>query len=643
MQHIPAQLLPDWLVENLTKQGLGIIDVDLSGITAGALNLPASATPTGAILLTNVDGSETLDALVGPLEIPFMALVFGASDAEAQLRVQYGSYRLIHAEAVVPGQPGTANEERLVCLYRHENVQAGADMAAIEQARARDVSHSLASVAEAKLLQLSRKASPRRQGVIDQLMENAASLRSSYDAERTQSSVLRMTLRDVLSSTSWQKTTLLRKAIARLRGLTYAPINLPPLLDTTPRGYAATVKNVVKAAPKATRVVPLLAMVVEVFDWGGLEKVALDMSRQFKAKGFDVVVLVTLHGGRLSEQAIRDGLDVRVFNGDVDEMNAAIEALSPDVAVVQHSYAGVAALVRTGAVVVEILQNIYHWQRGNAQIAEARRQMTKFVAGSKAVRDYSVDMLGLSAADVVVINNAIEPKGLMRPSRENLRARRLASPDIVFAMTSHIWANKCHHALLTAFKRVHAVHPQARLVLDGAVGHADVAATLQERISEAGLDQVVRIKNSTNRRALSETYTEAHVFVLPSIVEGFSIATLEGIYFGLPEILSDTGGARDLLGDTSASPLGILIEPAIFAPEVTPEAIDRIGRLEAPRHVDSLTSAMMEMAANRDEWIERGLAGLDRVEQFAIEPTIARYIALFESLGVTLPGIYKAS
>ncbi|MEX0801677.1 MAG: glycosyltransferase family 4 protein [Dehalococcoidia bacterium] len=62
-----------------------------------------------------------------------------------------------------------------------------------------------------------------------------------------------------------------------------------------------------------------------------------------------------------------------------------------------------------------------------------------------------------------------------------------------------------------------------------------------------------------NSPELRRLYAEAEVFVMPSLAECFGIATVEAMASGLPVIVGDVGGARDIVDHSET---GWLIEPA---------------------------------------------------------------------------------
>jgi glycosyltransferase involved in cell wall biosynthesis len=62
-----------------------------------------------------------------------------------------------------------------------------------------------------------------------------------------------------------------------------------------------------------------------------------------------------------------------------------------------------------------------------------------------------------------------------------------------------------------------------------------------------------------NSDGLRDLYAQADLFVLPTRAECFGIATIEAMASGLPAIVGDVGGARDIVDDGST---GWLIEPS---------------------------------------------------------------------------------
>jgi glycosyltransferase involved in cell wall biosynthesis len=94
--------------------------------------------------------------------------------------------------------------------------------------------------------------------------------------------------------------------------------------------------------------------------------------------------------------------------------------------------------------------------------------------------------------------------------------------------------------LLEAFKQ--AKLPQSELLLVGALDPAF-------RPVLARYEGLFTYRPSVPKTKLSEIYNSASVFVLPSLADSFSLATVEAMACGLPVIISANTGAADLLTD----------------------------------------------------------------------------------------------
>jgi glycosyltransferase involved in cell wall biosynthesis len=98
------------------------------------------------------------------------------------------------------------------------------------------------------------------------------------------------------------------------------------------------------------------------------------------------------------------------------------------------------------------------------------------------------------------------------------------------------------------------------------------------------------------------------VFVLPSEIEGFSLALLEAMARGLPCIATDAGGNREALGDGA----GIVVPS---------------------RDPDALAKALISVVRSADGGSDMGTRARRRaLSEFDVSRTIARTEALYERL-----------
>ena len=86
----------------------------------------------------------------------------------------------------------------------------------------------------------------------------------------------------------------------------------------------------------------------------------------------------------------------------------------------------------------------------------------------------------------------------------------------------------------------------------------DYTRVMQKRVKDLGLEARVQFHGSLDIEPLRELLINAHLLVLPSSYEGFGIAYLEGMGFGLPSIGTTQGAAREIITNGIN---GYLVEP----------------------------------------------------------------------------------
>jgi glycosyltransferase involved in cell wall biosynthesis len=147
-------------------------------------------------------------------------------------------------------------------------------------------------------------------------------------------------------------------------------------------------------------------------------------------------------------------------------------------------------------------------------------------------------------------------------------------------------------------------------------GHADEAylRRVRDRIRRHGLGDAVRLPGSLPTDATAAVLRESHVYAMPSAHEGFGIAYLEAMGFGLPVVASASGGASDLVdGET-----GVLVEPGDAA---------------------AVGDALAGFAADRDRLATAGRAALDRYRAHpSWTETVADLRAFLREVAASGPG-----
>jgi glycosyltransferase involved in cell wall biosynthesis len=144
-----------------------------------------------------------------------------------------------------------------------------------------------------------------------------------------------------------------------------------------------------------------------------------------------------------------------------------------------------------------------------------------------------------------------------------------------------------------------------RLTVVGSASDPGHVAEVRELIDDAGLGDRVRFTGWLDDDALASRFERAHLLAVPSHHEGFGIAYLEGMGFGLPPIASADGGAADLVTD------------------------GRTGFLVAPDDPGAITRAVGSVIDDRASLAELGVAARERYERHPTRDETAGRIRAF--------------
>jgi glycosyltransferase involved in cell wall biosynthesis len=173
---------------------------------------------------------------------------------------------------------------------------------------------------------------------------------------------------------------------------------------------------------------------------------------------------------------------------------------------------------------------------------------TRVLPVSSAVGD-ELHALGLARQKITVFRNACDAPELAIIDRRQARGKLGLRPDdLAFCTVGRAAAVKGWDVLLSAFLRIAADAPNAKLVLvgdhEGPEGQP-VYEALRRKIDAAGLAERVIFTGFVED--VFPILAAADVFVLPSRSEGDSNALLQALISGLPCIATRVGSAPDLI------------------------------------------------------------------------------------------------
>jgi glycosyltransferase involved in cell wall biosynthesis len=202
----------------------------------------------------------------------------------------------------------------------------------------------------------------------------------------------------------------------------------------------------------------------------------------------------------------------------------------------------------------------------------------------------------------------------------------IGEADFLFLNVASYDGRKGHHALLSALQRARNEHSGLKVLCVGNIADPGYHARLKERISKEGLEKDIVLHDFVED--VSSLYPIADAFILPSLIEGWSISVMEAMFYGLPLILTDVGSNGEIIRRHEN---GILI-PTSYG-DILNLDNHNLGRHcseENPWNAEPLAKAMLDFYSRKNYWKERGKRGQEAVrDYYRIEDVARAYQDIF--------------
>jgi len=173
-------------------------------------------------------------------------------------------------------------------------------------------------------------------------------------------------------------------------------------------------------------------------------------------------------------------------------------------------------------------KSIHEIEKGLAHAADIIICCSRYMAG-EVERLFSVPR-----EKIRVIPNGVKPIPL--------RERKSESQQILFV--GRLVPEKGVQVLISAFARLVALYPEARLVIAG-VG--PFMPRLKEQARALGIEDKVEFIGFVSERERDVLLAQSRITVFPSLYEPFGIVALEAMAAGVPVIVSRTGGLAEIV------------------------------------------------------------------------------------------------
>ena len=208
-----------------------------------------------------------------------------------------------------------------------------------------------------------------------------------------------------------------------------------------------------------------------------------------------------------------------------------------------------------------------------------------FIFNSQTTRGVVKNEIGKLPSNVVAYpaGNRLIPQ----INEAKIKARAKEDAPLRIAFLGSVIPRKNLHTLLDALSQLCPKSYQLSII-----GGLDVEPNYVQKnyqqVKKLDLEKQVHFLGALHDENLKSALRESHILALPSSYEGFGIAYLEGMGYGLPAIGSTDGAAHEIITH------------------------GKDGFLVHPEDADNLTKYLKDLSLNREKLIQMSLAARER-------------------------------
>lgn len=280
---------------------------------------------------------------------------------------------------------------------------------------------------------------------------------------------------------------------------------------------------------------------------GGAEGQLAQLVRQLDRRFVPVVYALSAQPAHVRSTLVDSGIEVHEIIGSAprraQQLAAALRRDRIDIAhswlFIANAYAAAAKLLGGRWPLITSARNC-KVQGTFSRFANtvAFRLSRRIVVNSGDVESYIVDAYRAPRERICVVQNGIDTERFHPPAGDAAAAHE----HIV--TVGRLVRQKNHHLFLEAAAQLAALRPAARFTI---VGDGPLRQDLQHRAEALGIAE--RVCFAGERTDVEVLLRQATVFWLTSLWEGMPNVVLEAMASGVPAVVTDVGGTRELIRD----------------------------------------------------------------------------------------------
>lgn len=391
-----------------------------------------------------------------------------------------------------------------------------------------------------------------------------------------------------------------------------------------------------RANPGSSKINLLIEL--DTFDKGGLQKVVLDSALRFNPDLITVTIVSVNAAGYLAEEAEKCGIKVYAlpFLNKKQYYRKIIEERGINLSNSHFSHFGYSILKEYNIPNITFIHNVYAFLSGKPleRFKLDDCNVDLYISVSNNAKRYAVERLGINAAKIITIRNGlILEEHISREKNTFQRSRSefgLSDSDYVFLNPASYNLHKGHYVMIDAMKKILNVRSDIKILCIGNIIYEPHFHELKDYLQCSGLNEHIIMPGYYPD--IESIYPIVDAFLMPSFIEGWSIAMNEAMFYKKPLIMTDTGGAADVIENND---IGILVENEYGdIVNLYSDYLDDMAYNQREFGIsEQLSEAMIDFASNREHWKKAGEKGRKKIlDHYSLDNIICQYQNVFMKL-----------
>lgn len=381
-----------------------------------------------------------------------------------------------------------------------------------------------------------------------------------------------------------------------------------------------------------------LLIELDTFDKGGLQKVVLDSAIRFNKDLFEITIVSINGGGDLAEMAKRQNITVYELSGILKEQTYKKIILDRNINLSNSHFSnfGYKILKELGIPNITFIHNVYAFLRDKAlnDFLANDKYIDAYISVSNNCTKYAIGKLGLDESKIITIpNGLILEEHEERQKNANVVKRcdfGLSEDDYVFLNPASYNLHKGHYVMIDAMKKIIKTRTDIKILCIGNVIYKPHYDDLVRDLETTGLNKYIILPGYVS--GIENIYPIVDAFLMPSFIEGWSIAMNEAMFYKKPLLMTDTGGACDVIENND---IGILINNEYGdTTNLYSEYLDDMAYNQREFQIsENLANSMIEFANNKDYWKDAGQKGYQKIiDLYNFDDVVKQYENIFIEL-----------